>query len=350
MGTEEIMGEISCQEIQEMIDGMLGGQSFSFMEYLSEIVQGKMPVSFTDFFQAMFQGITGSLVQERKLYFSLVFIAVIGAVLSNFSKLLQGKQVAETAFYALYLLFFSIMLSVFLQTSQVAEQTLERLLDFMKVLSPAYFIAMGFTESAVSAGAYYEFTLVLIMLVQMVLVKFAFPAIQVFFLLRMADQLSGREMFSKMAELVEDIVNFVMKTMFGLMMGLNVVQGLILPVTSKLQTSSVVKLSSMIPGVGNVVSSVTSTVLCAGTLVKNAVGITGILVVVLYCGVPLLRLVISRFLFQLMGAVVQPVSDKRLVACFSAAKESIRMLVYALSTGSMMFVVSITIISTMTNG
>lgn len=348
MEADEIIGEISYQEIQEMMDEMLKGQSFSFTEYLSDIVQGKVPFSVTDFLQSVFDGVAGNFAQERKLYVSLILIAVIGAVLSNFSKLLHGKQVAETAFYALYLLFFSIMLSVFLQTSRIAEQTLDRLLEFMKVLSPAYFITMGFTESAVAAGAYYEFTLVLIMLVQVVLVKFAFPAIQIFFMLKIADLFSEQEMFSKMAELVEDIVKFVMKTMFGFMMGLNVIQGLILPVTSKLQTSSVVKLSGLIPGVGNVMTSVTSTVLCAGTLVKNAVGIVGVLVILLYCGVPLLRLVISRFLFQCIGAVVQPVSDKRIVACFSAAKESVQMLVYAVSVGSMMFVISITLISAMT--
>lgn len=348
MEADEIIGEISYQEIQDMIDGMLGAQSFSFTGYLSDIAQGKIPFSPVEFLETVLRGMGGNLASEKRLYVSLILIAVVGAVLSNFSKLLQGKQVAETAFYALYLLFFSVMLTVFLQTSQIAEQTLERLLDFMKVLSQAYFITMGFTESAVAAGTYYEFTLFLIMLVQMVLVRFAFPAIQILFLLRMADQFAGQDMFSKMAELVKDIVNFVMKTMFGVMMGLNVVQGLVLPVTSKLQTSSVVKLSALVPGVGNVVSSVTSTVLCAGTLVKNAVGIAGILVIVLYCGVPILRLVISRFLFQCIGAVVQPVSDKRIVSCFSAAKESIQMLVYALSTGSMMFVISITLISAMT--
>ncbi|MBR1740856.1 MAG: stage III sporulation protein AE [Lachnospiraceae bacterium] len=348
MEADEIIGEISYHDVQEMVDQMLGTKSFSFTEYLSDLVQGEVPFSSMDILQDIFQGVIGNLAQERRLYLSLILIAVVGAVLSNFSKLLQGKQVAETAFYALYLLFFSIMMSLFVQTSQIAEQTLTKLLDFMKVLTPAYFITMGFTESAMAAGAYYEFTLVLIMLVDAVLVKFAIPAIQIFFLLRIADQFSGREMFSKMAELIQDVVNFVMKTMFGLMMGFNVIQGLILPVALKLKTSSVVKLSSAILGVGSVVSSVTSTVLCAGTLVKNAVGITGVIVVVFFCGVPLLRLVLSRFLFQLVGAIVQPVSDNRIVACFSAAKDSIKMLAYALSVGSMMFVITITLISAMT--
>lgn len=241
-----------------------------------------------------------------------------------------------------------MLLTAFTQVSQIAEDTLGQLLDFMKILTPSYFMTMAFSQGAAVSGIYYQFTLVMITLVDYVLVKFAIPAIHVFFLLRVANQLSGRDMFSKMAELIRDVVKFVMKTLFGVMMGINVIQGLVLPVASKMESTAVVKMASAIPGVGNTISTVTSTVLCAGTLVKNAVGVVGVLVVLFYCGMPLLHLVVSRFLFQLINAVIQPVSDKRIVACIAGAAESLQLLTYALFVGCMMFVLSIALMSAMT--
>ncbi|HBA97519.1 MAG TPA: hypothetical protein DCZ23_05365, partial [Lachnospiraceae bacterium] len=44
-------------------------------------------------------GIHDNIIQEKNLYIYLIIIAVMGAVIANFSKLLQGKKVAETAFY-----------------------------------------------------------------------------------------------------------------------------------------------------------------------------------------------------------------------------------------------------------
>lgn len=347
---ERVWDEISSEEIQQMMNQMLGDNAFSFSDYVTSLIHGELPFSLESAVRTICNGLAANLVEERKLYVYLILIAVIGAVLGNFASLLQGKQVAETAFYAVYLLFFSVLLTAFTQVAAIAEETLSQLLDFMKILSPSYFMTMTFSQGAVTSGIYYEFTLVMITMVDFVLVKFALPAIHIYFLLRIANQLSEKDMFTKMAELIQDVVKFVMKTMFGIMMGFNVIQGLVLPVSSKIESSAVVKISGAIPGVGNAISSVASTILCAGTLVKNAVGVIGVVVVVFYCGIPLLRLVISRFLFQLSNAVLQPISDPRVVACLGAVVEAIQLLTYAVFVGCMMFVISIALMSAMTSG
>ena len=269
---DRVWDEISSVDIQEMMDRMLGGSTFSFSEYVTSLMHGQLPFSIESVLRTVIDGLAANLQQEKKMYIYLILIAVIGAMLSNFTSLLQGKQVAETAFYAVYMLFFSLLLASFTRIAAIAGDTLTQLLDFMKVLSPSYF------------------TLVLITMVDFVLVKFALPAIHIYFLLRIANQLSKQDMFSKMSELIHDVVKFVMKTMFGIMMGLNVIQGLVVPITSQLESSAVIKLSGAIPGVGSTISSVTSTVLLAGNLVKNSVGAAGIIAVLFYCGIPLLKL------------------------------------------------------------
>lgn len=345
---DRVWDEISSVDIQQMMDQMLGDQTFSFSEYVTSLMHGQLPVSVESVLQTIINGLAANLAQEKKMYVYLVLIAIIGAMLSNFTSLLQGKQVAETAFYAVYMLFFSLLLASFTQIAAIAGDTLTQLLDFMKVLSPSYFMTMAFSQGALSSSVYYQFTLMMITLVDFVLVKFALPAIHIYFLLRIANQLSKQDMFTKMSELIHDVVKFVMKTMFGIMMGLNVIQGLVVPITSQLESSAVIKLSGAIPGVGSTISSVTSTILLAGNLVKNSVGVVGIIAVLFYCGIPLLRLVVNRFGFQLIGALVQPVSDSRITACIAAVVESLKLLTYAVFVGCMMFVISIALMSAMT--
>lgn len=350
---EEAQGvwdEMSVDEIQQMMNQMFGERSFSFSEYVSAMIRGELPFTAESVLRTVCEGLAANLAEERKLYIYLILLAVVGAVLGNFSNLLQGRQVADTAFYAVYLLFFSVLLSAFAQMAEIAENTLTQLLDFMKVLTPSYFAAMAFSQGTAASGAYYQFTLAMITLVDLVLVRFVLPAIHIYFLLRVANQLSKQDMFSKMAELIHDVVKFIMKTMFGIMMGMNVIQGMILPITSKLESSTAVKLASAVPGIGNTLSSVTSTVLCAGTLVKNSVGAVGIIAVVVYCGMPLLRMVFDRFLFQCTNALIQPVSDVRVVACIGAVVEALKLLTYAVFVGCMMFVISIALMSAMTGG
>ena len=327
-----ILDEISGDEIQSVLDTLMGNSSISFMDYVASIIQGKVPFDPADMGRQLIQSVFGNIGQQKSMLLYVLLLAVIGAVITNFSKLMQGKQVATTAFYGVYLLLFSV----------------SGLLEFIKVLTPAYFISMSFASGAGAGAVYYEFTLVIVAVIDLVLVKILLPAINVFFLLQLANELSEEEMFGKMAELVKDLVTLALKTMFGIMMGINVIQGLIVPVSAELQNSTLIKAGGAIPGVGNTISTVTNTVLVAAKLVKNAVGVAGVIAVFLLCAVPLLKLLFWQFGYQLVAAVVQPVSEPRVIRCLGAIKESLALLVRAVAFGAMLFIASILVISSMT--
>lgn len=346
--TESIMQEISGGDIQEIMDETLGGHSFDFSDYVGSIVNGQNPFSFEETWKFILNGIHDNIVQEKNIYLYLIIIAVMGAVIANFSKFLQGKKVAETAFYMVYMLFFSVLAVSFAQISLVASETLEKVFDFIKIFSTAYFTCITFTYGSIAGSVFYEFTLIMMNVASYVIVKFALPAIEFYFFLRIASQISEEDMFSRLANLIKDIVNTGLKTMFGIIMGANIVQGLVVPVAAEAKNSIIVKMGSSIPGIGNTVSNVAGTVLCAGKLVKNAVGIAGIVVVIFICVVPLLKIFISNVIYQMISVLIQPISDKRIVSCLDAAVSAMKMQVYATGAGCMMFVISIALISAMT--
>lgn len=346
--TESIMQEISGGDIQKIMDETLGGHSFDFSNYVGSIVNGQNPFSFEEVFKFILNGICDNIVREKNIYIYLVIIAVMGAVIANFSKLLQGKKVAETAFYMVYMLFFSVLAISFTQISLVASETLQKVFDFIKIFSISYFTCITFTYGSIAGSVFYEFTLIMMNVTSYVIVKFALPAIEFYFFLRIASQISEEDMFSRLANLIKDIVSTGLKTMFGIIMGANVVQGLVVPVAAEAKNSIIVKMGSSIPGIGNTISSAAGTILCAGKLVKNAVGIAGIVVVIFICAIPLLKIFISNVVYQVISALIQPISDKRIVSCLDAAVSAMKMQVYATGTGCMMFVISIALISAMT--
>ena len=345
---DSIMQEISSDEVQSVIDETLNGQKFDFAGYIGSIINGQSPFSFEEAAKYILDGIYNNIVQEKNIYIYLIVIAIMGALVANFSKLLQGKKVAETAFYMVYMLFFSVIAVSFANICNVASKTLVNVSDFIKIYSTTYFTCIAFTNGSLAGSVFYEFTLVMMNVTSYVVVKFALPAIQFYFFLRIASQISEEDVFSRLAVLIKDVVNTGLKTMFGVIMGINVVQGLVVPVAAEAKNSVLVKMGSAIPGIGNTVGSVTSTVLYAGKLVKNAVGIAGIIVVIIICVIPLVKLVAGKFVYQIISAFIQPVSDKRIVNCLDAVTDAVKMQIYAVGTGCMMFVISIALISAMT--
>lgn len=96
--TDNIMQEISGSDIQRIIDETLSGSSFDFSDYVGRIVNGENPFSFEDTVKFILDGIHDNIVQEKNIYIYLIIIAVMGALIANFSKLLQGKKLQKQRF------------------------------------------------------------------------------------------------------------------------------------------------------------------------------------------------------------------------------------------------------------
>lgn len=344
-----IMDEISSGDIQSTMDKLLENQSFDFGDFVGKTINSGKGIDFNNILKQIADGIVSNLNDEKSLYTNIILIALSGAVITNFSKLLQGKRVAQMGFYTIYVLFFSVLSVSFMRTSTIAEETLTKIFDFMKVLAPTYFTCLSFTKGAGLGTGYYQITLLMLTVADFILLKFVLPGVKIYFWLRIADQLSEEEMFSKMAEFVKDILSFSMKTMSVVLMGVNVVQGMIAPLAAEAKNSALVKVGSMVPGIGNTISSAASSVLLAGSLVKNAVGVAGIVVLIIICAMPLIRLWVSEFAYKGLSAVLQPVSDKRIIKCLSMTSDAIKLLAYAVGLAAMFFAISIAVISTMTN-
>jgi stage III sporulation protein AE len=87
----------------------------------------------------------------------------------------------------------------------------------------------------------------------------------------------------------------------------------------------------------------------AGTLIKNAIGVTGLVVIVLICVIPLIKLIITMLIYKVGVAIVQPISDKRVITCISGAANAAGLLVYVVSIAAVLFMVTIAILAATTS-
>ena len=53
----------------------------------------------------------------------------------------KGSQIPETAFYVIYLLIFTCLAGSFLSSIQITAQVLDQILEFVRLLMPAYLSA-----------------------------------------------------------------------------------------------------------------------------------------------------------------------------------------------------------------
>lgn len=346
---ENLDSDFDYNEIQQVIDDVLSSDNnINFEDYVTSLVTGERKFSLKQIGQDIQDAIVKEIRSNTGILTSLISIAVIAAVFTNFSYAFQNTQVAETGFYVAYLLLFSVLTASFISAATLAANTISAVLSFMKALVPAYFLSVAFVSSAGTSMVYYQVTLFLITFVDVLLVKLIIPMINIYLIVSMANNLSKEDLLSKLADLLSIVIKWLLKTLLGLVVGFNTIQGLILPVSDNIKKSALLKLAGAIPGVGDVLGSVTEGVFGAGILLKNAIGVAGVIVILVICALPILKLAITTLIYRVSSAAVQPISDKRMLNCVTASADAAALLLQTVLVGAVLFLLTITIIAATT--
>mgnify|MGYP002225013915 CR=1 FL=1 len=213
--------------------------------------------------------------------------------------------------------------------------------EFMKELSPVYFMAVAAASGASTAVVFYQGVLLLVWLFQWILESVLLPGVSLYILLKFVNHLSREEMLGKMAELIETLISWGLRTLLGVVAGLQVVRGLVTPVMDSLKRSAIGKTAGTLPGVGNAVQCSDRLVLTTAVLVRNSLGVVFLLVFLVVGASPVIRYGLLALVYRFLAAVAQPVSDKRLVEVFSTMGEGCALLMRILFTAEVFMYVDI---------
>lgn len=341
--------DLDYSEIQSVIDNVLGvGNDFNFNDYVSKLISGEESFSLSSIASELFRSIKGEFKANLDTFASLITISLIAALLTNFSSAFKNNQVAETGFYVTYLLLFGLLISSFIIASRVASETIGAVLDFMKALIPTYLMTVAFTSGSTTSLVYYEAALGLITLVNFIMIRLVIPMIDFYLVIMLANNLSKEDMLSRLADLFSLGISWLLKSLLAIVVGFSAIKGLIVPVVDQVKRSAFYKASEAIPGIGDAFGSITETILGAGVILKNSIGVTGLIVIIIITAVPFLKLAVITVIYKAGSAALQPISDKRFIECISATAKSTALLLQTVFVGAVLFMLAITIVAVTT--
>lgn len=350
-GAEMDLDQYDLTDIQNFLDQVKGrrGMGLSFKNLMKDLMEGNLSQVMGQAGEAIKNLLMGEVKSSASMMGQIIILGIIGAAFTNFSNIFERSQISETGFFVTYLLLFAYLAASFFTSVTIAADAVGQILDFTKVLMPAYFLAAAFAGSSASAAASYEFTLLAITAAQWLLGEALLFLVRIYALLVMAGNLAKEEMLSKLTELLEEIVSWSLKTLVGVVLGFHLIQSMVLPYVDSMKTGTVRKLLGAIPGLGQGVSSVAQMVLGSGVVIKNTIGAAGIVVLLILSVLPLLKLAVLMLLYQCVAALLQPICDKRMVACISDMAKGHKMLLSITASGVLLFMVTIALMCSSTN-
>ena len=107
--------------------------------------------------------------------------------------------------------------------------------------------------------------------------------------------------------------------------------------------------SSAIPVVGKILGDAVDTVLGCGIVLKNEVGIVGVIIVIGICIMPIIKLSILFLSYKLLAMVSEPIADKNIVGLLEQIGDIFKIFLGIICALSFMLIIGTSLVLKMSN-
>ena len=330
-------------EIEQMITSIFGKQKINFVDLIKGLISGDEKLSLEEIGDWVWNQVFYEIEASKSGLAYILVLVFVAAVFANFSGMLKETQVAEISFSMIYMLIITICLSNFRILISNATENIEQLTGFVGVLGPVYFLAVTLATGSITSVSFYQILLLLIYLSEVLILNILLPMTQIYLVVRILSDFSKELHLSKFAELIELIISWTLKTITAAVFGVNLIQRLISPAIDTVKRGALTI-------IGDITGGTTDVVIGTAVLIKNGIGVAGMIVCLMICLTPVIQMGISAFMYQAISALIQPISDKRMVNCISSMAEACKMILKIVLTVAMLFLLTIAVVASTTGG
>lgn len=290
------------------------------------------------------------VIGSVKILGSIIVIIVIHSILKNISEGLENKSISQITYYVQYILIVTLIMTNFSQVITMIKESVQNLVGFIDMLIPMLLTLIIATGNIVSAGMLQPILLFIITFIGNFINNIILPLVLVSTALGIVSKISDRIQIDKLSKFFKSSVVWILGVVLTLFVGVVSLEGNLSSsvdgVTAKTAKAAV---SSFIPVVGKILGDAVDTVIGCSSILKNAIGIIGVVVVIGICIAPIIKLTILMAVYYLGAALCQPIADSKIISLLEQMGDTFKILLAILCSVSVMFIIGVTLVINISN-
>ena len=339
----------------DIIDGFLkdllpNGRKIGSMDLVEDVLKGNWVLEPSLFWDYIKETLVDFLGSWKSLFVCIIALFILSAIVSSFLLAFKNDGAAKVARLFFVLCQIVVLINAFKDVLEIATETMAKMIEFLKVIIPAYMICIAATGSGLTALIFYKLLVGFLCLIEGIVVAALAPVVEGYVLLGIIETIWSEERFKGLMELIKKCVQWGLKTMIVLLSGSGILQIIITPVLDKANVSVIQKTAGAIPGIGDIAESVSSITLASAIALKNSMGVMILLVIILIITAPVIRIAIILGTIKLGGAIGGICGEKQMINCVDYISEAGILLLRMLITVTTLFFITIAAVTSVTGG
>lgn len=344
---EKIQG-VDTHEIDSLIQGINGKNSDSlqlpdFKTYIIDILKGKQTFSIKDILNNVIKLLFKELLSSSGLLIQLILLAIISAILTNLQNTFEREGVTQIAFFAVYAVLIIIAIKSFVGVLSIGKDAINSMVNFMQAMLPILITTLVSVGAIISASFFQPALIISVEFTAQIIRDFVFPAILFMTVIKIISHLSDKFSLNKLGDFIKSICTITISILLSIFIGVITIQG----ITSSMADGVISRttkyaVGTFLPVVGGILSDSVDAIMGATYLIKGAISTFGLIAIILIAILPIIKILTLMVIYKLSAALIEPITDKKIVNFISDMATSITYIFAALVSVTIMMFLSIT--------
>ena len=281
---------------------------------------------------------------------SILIIIVIHSILKSISENLQNDNVSKMIYYVQYIAIVTVIMNNFSNVITMVKETATNLVGFMNSLVPILVSLMLYTGSITTSSILEPAILFMINFIGNIIQSFLIPAVLIAATLSIVSKIGDKVQIDKISKTFNSgiiwILGVILTTFVGVISLEGTLSSSIDGITAKTAKAIV---SSSIPIVGKILGDAVDTVLGCGIILKNAIGVIGVVIIIGICIMPIIKIAILTISYKILASISEPIADTKIIKLLEQIGDIFKVLLAILCSISVMVIVGTTLVIKISN-
>lgn len=283
----------------------------NFREKIEDIINGNYFVDSGSFIEFVITKIINNILK----YLPLIFTILAISILTRFVSTLKNKDnegVDNVVNFVTYGVIITMLTFIFKNVITLSGDTLNSIKNQIDIILPIMLTLLTAVGGISSVGIYKPLIMVLSGGIVTLFSNFIYPLFILSFILIIVGNLTDSIKLNKFIELIFSVFKWSIGFIFTIFSAFLTFQGITAGKYDGISVSATkFAIKSYIPIIGGYLSDGLDFIVLSSVLIKNAIGVAGLVIVVLTVITPIIEIVLLKFSLQFLSAILETIGDNK---------------------------------------
>jgi len=331
------------QEYSQTLSPVTGGRDLK--SFITMLAQGGAGLSSDAFFGMVVDALLAGLRQTIPAVVQIIIVALVFSLISHFKPSFGETSVSKAAQTAQYVIVGTMALGMFASAFAIGSGAIEAMTSFTGEFFPLMLALLTALGGITSAAILKPATVALTTGISVLYKGFVLPLIILLTVFTLISHFSTTIKLSGFCNLFKSIIKWGIGIGLTIFIGVVVIHGLLGSSFDGVSIKTAkFTIDKFVPIVGSLFAQSVDVVIACTLLIKNAVGIAGIIFIAAIVISPAFSILAHFFLFKLTGALLEPIAGNGICKFVQDAADVLIMLFVAVVAVAIMFFVTTAVI------